>query len=74
MNEIVGRLNGVFGKVDYVPIEYVHKHLSLEEICALYRVANVALVTPVRDGLNNVPHEYLYSLNYFRSIHLSIIN
>lgn len=58
VNETVGRLNGIFGAVDYVPIEYVNKRLHLEEICALYSVAKVALVTPIRDGLNLVSHEY----------------
>lgn len=59
INETVGRLNGVFGAVDYVPIEYVNKRLTLEEICALYSVAQVALITPIRDGLNLVSHEYV---------------
>ena len=58
VNEIVGRMNGVFGSVNYVPIEYMHKNISFEEICALYSVAHVALVTPIRDGLNIISHEY----------------
>lgn len=63
VNEIVGRLNGVFGTVDYVPIEYVHKNLEFEEICALYCVADVGLMTPIRDGLNLVSHEYVACQN-----------
>ena len=58
VNEIVGRMNGIFGTVDCVPIEYMHKNLEFEEICALYSVADVALITPIRDGLNIVSHEY----------------
>lgn len=63
VNQIVGRLNGAFGKVDYVPIEYVHKNLPLDEICVLYAIANVSLVTPVRAGLDFVPNEYVSCQN-----------
>ncbi|EFA76609.1 glycosyltransferase [Heterostelium album PN500] len=59
VNETVGRINGEYGTLDFNPIEYINRVVSFEEISALYKLADVALVTPVRDGMNLTSHEYV---------------
>src|SRR4030095_11853868 len=58
---LVGRLNGALGTPRWVPINYVYRNLSDEELVALYRAADVMLVTPVRDGMNLVAKEFVAS-------------
>ena len=59
VNELVGRINGTFGTLDYSPIHYIQRPVSTEELCALYNVANACIITSVRDGMNLVSHEYV---------------
>jgi trehalose 6-phosphate synthase/phosphatase len=59
VDELVGRINGAFSTVDWVPIHYVHRSLTEREIVALYRAADVMLVTPLRDGMNLVAKEFV---------------
>ncbi len=54
VHEIVGRINGQFGTLTYVPIYHLDTSLSFTELCALYAVTDVALVTSLRDGMNLV--------------------
>ena len=54
VNELVGRINGRFGTVDFMPIHFMHKSLPFDELCALYAVSDVCLVTSTRDGMNLV--------------------
>lgn len=54
VNELVGRINGRFGTVDFVPIHFMHKSLPFDELCALYAVSDVCLVSSTRDGMNLV--------------------
>jgi trehalose 6-phosphate synthase/phosphatase len=59
VNECVGRINGAFGTVQWVPIHYVHRPLSERHLVALYRATDVMLVTPLRDGMNLVAKEFV---------------
>jgi trehalose 6-phosphate synthase/phosphatase len=59
VNELVGRINGAFASVDWVPIHYVHRSLTEKHVVALYRAADVMLVTPLRDGMNLVAKEFV---------------
>jgi trehalose 6-phosphate synthase/phosphatase len=59
VNELVGRINGAFSTVDWVPIHYVHRSLTERHVAALYRAADVMLVTPLRDGMNLVAKEFV---------------
>ncbi|KAH7884642.1 glycosyltransferase family 20 protein [Phlebopus sp. FC_14] len=59
VNELVGRINGRFGTVDFMPIHFMHKSLAFDELCALYAVSDVCLVTSTRDGMNLVSYEYV---------------
>jgi trehalose 6-phosphate synthase/phosphatase len=56
---IVGRINGRFGTPDWTPVKYIFRPISFGRLCAFYRYANVALVTPLRDGMNLVAKEYV---------------
>jgi trehalose 6-phosphate synthase len=57
--EQAGRVNGALGTVDWVPIRYVNRSLRRPALAGLYRMAKVALVTPLRDGMNLVAKEYV---------------
>ena len=59
VHEIVGRINGAFGTLTYVPIHHLDRQLSFTELCALYAVTDVALITSLRDGMNLVSYEYV---------------
>ncbi|CAM9876496.1 unnamed protein product [Ascophyllum nodosum] len=59
INELVGRINGTYGNLEYSPVHYINQSLSQDELFAIYKVANVCLVTSVRDGMNLVSHEYV---------------
>jgi len=61
LDELVGRINGSYGAVDWVPILYQYRTLEFTELVALYSLAPVALITPLRDGMNLVSKEYLAS-------------
>ncbi len=61
IDELVGRINGKFGRVNWSPIHYFYRSFPLEALSAFYRMADVALVTPLRDGMNLVCKEYIAS-------------
>lgn len=58
---LVGRINGKFGRIDWTPIHYFYRSLPLEALSGFYRMAHVALVTPMRDGMNLVCKEFIAS-------------
>jgi trehalose 6-phosphate synthase len=55
---LVSRINGEFTKPGWVPIHYMHRHLRREELLAYYRAADIALITPLKDGMNLVAKEF----------------
>lgn len=59
IDETVGRINGRFSERGWSPIRYLVRSLPPPELVALYRQADVALVTPLRDGMNLVAKEYV---------------
>jgi len=58
---LVGRINGRFGEADWVPVRYLYRSYDQAVLAQLYRLAEVALVTPLRDGMNLVAKEFLAS-------------
>jgi trehalose 6-phosphate synthase/phosphatase len=56
---LVGRINGDFATPNWVPVHYIFRGLSERELVALYRAADVMLVTPLRDGMNLVAKEFV---------------
>jgi trehalose 6-phosphate synthase/phosphatase len=61
LDELVGQINGSLGAVDWVPIVYQYRSVPFAELVALYSLADVALITPLRDGMNLVAKEYVAS-------------
>lgn len=59
IDELVGRINGEFGSIDWTPILYHYKFIEFNKLIALYSISDVALVTPLRDGMNLIAKEYL---------------
>ncbi len=55
----VGEINGNFGTMERPAIHYLHRSHDFRELTALYRLADVMLVTPFRDGMNLVAKEYV---------------
>ncbi len=59
VDEAVGRINGRFSDRGWAPIRYLFRSINQDELVALYRSARVALITPLRDGMNLVAKEYV---------------
>ncbi|MDR7085992.1 trehalose 6-phosphate synthase [Aeromicrobium panaciterrae] len=59
INRLVGRINGDVGRIGQQPVTYLHASYPREEMAALYRAADVMVVTPLRDGMNLVAKEYV---------------
>ncbi len=59
IERLVGRINGAVGRIGQPPITYLHTSYSRDEMAALYRAADVMVVTPLRDGMNLVAKEYV---------------
>lgn len=61
IDELVGRINGQFATVNWTPIWYFYRSMPFENLIDLYSNSDVALITPVRDGMNLVAKEYVAS-------------
>lgn len=75
VNELVGRINGKFGKqnitccsnlltytqgtIEFMPIHFLHQSVAFDELTALYAISDVCLVSSTRDGMNLVSYEYI---------------
>lgn len=57
-DELVGRINGKFATVSWTPIWYFYRSMPFENLIDLYTSSDIALVTPIRDGMNLVAKEY----------------
>ncbi len=55
---LVGEINGKYGTIGWMPVWYLYRSLPFHPLAALYSLADVALVTPLRDGMNLVSKEY----------------
>ena len=62
IEEEVGRINGKYSTLSWQPIIYRYSQITFDELCALYQSADVALITPLRDGMNLVAKEYVASV------------
>ncbi|MBK0378674.1 bifunctional alpha,alpha-trehalose-phosphate synthase (UDP-forming)/trehalose-phosphatase [Mucilaginibacter segetis] len=61
LDEYIGSMNSTMGNINWQPIIYHYNHLSFEELVALYTVCDLALITPLRDGMNLVSKEFVAS-------------
>lgn len=59
IDRTVGAINGKYSTSNWRPIHYFYRSFNFEELVQLYHIADIALVTPLRDGMNLVAKEYL---------------
>ena len=59
LDQVVGRINGRFSKMGWTPVRYFYRPLPFAELVAFYVAADMAWITPLRDGLNLVCKEYV---------------
>ena len=59
MDSLCGAINGDYGELDWMPIRYIHRSIARKRLPGLYRASRVALVTPLRDGMNLVAKEFI---------------
>lgn len=59
IDQAIGEINGRYARLGWSPIFYFYRSFSFEELIAMYDIADIALVTPLRDGMNLVAKEYL---------------
>jgi trehalose 6-phosphate synthase len=59
LESLSGAINGEFGQLDWMPMRSIHRNVTRKRLPGLYRAAAVALVTPLRDGMNLVAKEFV---------------
>ena len=59
LDQLIGRINGRFSRPNWSPIRYIYGCVAHQELAAFYRDSSVALVTPLRDGMNLVAKEFV---------------
>jgi trehalose 6-phosphate synthase len=59
LETLAGSINGRFGELDWVPIHYINRAVPRRRLLGIYRSSRIALVTPLRDGMNLVAKEYV---------------
>lgn len=59
VNELIGRINGRFGTIEFTPIHFLHKSVDFTELVSLYATSDVCLISSTRDGMNLVCYEYI---------------
>ena len=58
-DEIVGRVNGKFATINWTPIWYYYRAMNFDDLIDLYMTSDIAMITPVRDGMNLVAKEFI---------------
>ncbi len=61
VDELIGKINGKHGTLGWTPIRYIYRFLPFHRLAALYNIADIALVTPQRDGMNLIAKEFIAS-------------
>ena len=61
VESLVGKINGRFGTPGWMPVYYMYRSFPFQRLLPLYTLSDIALVTPVRDGMNLVAKEYVAS-------------
>lgn len=64
----VGRINGEYANISWRPVVYLYRSLAFEDMLAWYTVCDVALITPIRDGMNLVAKEFVASRKDLRGV------
>jgi len=63
LESLCGSINGNYGDLDWMPVRYMHRTVARPRLPGLYRASHVALVTPLRDGMNLVAKEFVVAQN-----------
>lgn len=61
IDQMVGKINGEFGNVNWTPIVYQYRFEPFNRLAALYIISDIAMITPLRDGMNLIAKEYVAS-------------
>ncbi len=61
VDEMVGRINGEFATLNWTPIRYYYRSFAFDDLHALYCHFHIALITPLRDGMNLIAKEFVAS-------------
>lgn len=59
LESLCGSINGNYGDLEWMPVRYIHRTVARARLPGLYRASRVALVTPLRDGMNLVAKEFI---------------
>lgn len=59
IDELVGNINGSYSTHNWTPVMYQYRQFDLTELCAVYGASDIALVTPLRDGMNLIAKEFI---------------
>ncbi|KAF8975913.1 threalose-6-phosphate phosphatase [Entomortierella lignicola] len=57
--ELVAHINGIYGSLNFTPVHHYHQHIDRDEYYALLSIADIGLITSVRDGMNTTSLEYI---------------
>ncbi|ROT75321.1 trehalose-6-phosphate synthase [Penaeus vannamei] len=68
LDQLIGRINGRFSTPNWSPIRYIYGCVSQEQLAAFYRDSSVAVVTPLRDGMNLVAKEFVACQSFLKSV------
>ncbi len=61
VDELVGRINGNYGTINWMPVWYLNREFNLDELNDLYTLADIALILPIRDGMNLIAKRFIAS-------------
>jgi trehalose 6-phosphate synthase/phosphatase len=61
VDELVGRINGNYGTITWMPVRYLNQEFTLDELINIYRAADIGIILPLRDGMNLVAKEFVAS-------------
>jgi trehalose 6-phosphate synthase len=59
LERLTGKINGLYGELDWMPIHYIHRSAPRKRLSKIYRSSRIGLFTPLRDGMNLVAKEYI---------------
>ncbi|KJA17600.1 glycosyltransferase family 20 protein [Hypholoma sublateritium FD-334 SS-4] len=63
VSELVAHINGEYGSLDFIPVHHYHQQLKKDEFYALLSVSDLAVITPLRDGMNTTSMEFVIAQN-----------
>lgn len=61
VEQLISRINGEYSSVNWTPVHYLFRSVPFEQVAAFYNVGDIALITPLRDGMNLVAKEFIAS-------------